>query len=39
MKKESSLENSNEKTKTNKVVETKHEQPKNKRKKSKERGM
>lgn len=39
MKKESSLENSNEKTKTSKVVETKHEQPKNKRKKSKERGM
>jgi len=39
MKKESNLENSNEKTKTNKVVETKHEQPKNKRKKSKERGM
>lgn len=39
MKKESNLENSNEKTKTNKVMETKHEQPKNKRKKSKERGM
>ena len=39
MKKESILENSKEKVKTDKVVETKHEQPKNKRKKSKERGM
>lgn len=39
LKKESSLENSKEPVKKSKVVETKHKQPKNKRKKSKERGM
>jgi hypothetical protein len=37
MKKESNLEDSKDKTKNSKVVETKHQQPKTKKKKSKER--